>query len=414
MKICLITPEFFPTWGGVGTYCIELVKAICDKVEVHVVTLLREGGNERYSIEEISNFFDGKINLHILTKAPVNDTFFYNSKLQIAVFRKLSKKIAVNRVDIIHSNFPAMPDLLYRLGWKKTLPSVTTVHTSIEMLRDGTKRSRKNIKDWEGSEKMTYLLTPFLYLCQKMYLSRSRNIIFVSDYVKNMVCSKYNLSSNINLIHMGVDTDEFSPKKSRELNDFFPRLSDVSPIVLFAGRLTALKGIYVLAKAMREIVLRNSEVHFVFAGSGNIDLSRIMKSEAIPNNRYSVLGNIDRKRLPSLFASSSIFVLPSFIESCPLSVLEAMSSEALVIASNVGGVPEIIDNEFNGILLPPGDHKRLAEKLLFFLENERCKKMIGRNARRKIKDSFTIEQMAGKTMRVYQDILDQNHEALYN
>jgi len=92
IKVCLLTSEFLPNWGGTGTYCIELSRALADKVELHVVTLGRdEKGKLIYSKEDMQNFFNGKIKVHLLTTCPANDTFFYNAKMQLATYKKLHR-----------------------------------------------------------------------------------------------------------------------------------------------------------------------------------------------------------------------------------------------------------------------------------------------------------------------------------
>lgn len=103
----MLATEFLPNWGGVGTYCIELAKALADKVELHVVTLGREEkGKLAYSKEDIQEFFDGKIQAHLLTRAPAGDTFYYNAKMQFAVYMKLGKLAKEYHFDLVHSNFP--------------------------------------------------------------------------------------------------------------------------------------------------------------------------------------------------------------------------------------------------------------------------------------------------------------------
>ncbi len=109
--------------------------------------------------------------------------------------------------------------------------------------------------------------------------------------------------------------------------------------------------------------------------------------------------------MPEIYSNSSIFVLPSLTESFPFSILEAMSSGTAVIASNVGGVPEMIDNEVDGMLVQPGNPQILAEKILFLLENESEIKKISKRARERILKEFTSQIMSDKTEKIYEQIL---------
>jgi glycosyltransferase involved in cell wall biosynthesis len=111
--------------------------------------------------------------------------------------------------------------------------------------------------------------------------------------------------------------------------------------------------------------------------------------------------------MPEIYSNSSIFVLPSLIESFPFSILEAMSSGSAVIASNVGGVPEIIDDEVDGLLVQPGNPEILAKKILFLLDNESETKKLSKKAREKILGEFTSEIMSNRTEKIYEQILKE-------
>jgi len=407
----LIAPEFLPVWGGTGSYCIELAKNLAGEAKLHVATIEREkNGKAMYSKTDMEDFFDGKVNVHVLGKCSIKDTFFYNAKMQLAVYRKMPQLVRKYHFDLLHSNFPAMADIMFKVFQKGSVPTVATVHTCIEMHREGTRKSRVKFQEIENSEKLTLLLLPYLLLCERLYLSKVKNLIFVSKYIKNLINFHYAAfirNSRMRVINIGIDVNEFSPRREREFDYFFPYLKNVGPILLFSGRLIALKGISVLAKAMKEVVSRNKEVHFVFAGPGSKDLlMKNIQKNAIPSNRYSVLDQIDRSRIPSLYAKSKMLVLPSFIESFPLSILEAMSSESLVIASNVGGVPEIINDGADGVLVGAGKADELAQKILFFLENEEIRKKMGKNARKKVVEKFTSAKMARDTIDAYEKILN--------
>jgi glycosyltransferase involved in cell wall biosynthesis len=415
LKVCLLTPEFLPVWGGTGSYCVELVNALSDKVEFHVVTVDRSAGNgAKKAFENDSSFmYKGKVQVHTLTKSSAKDTFFFNGKMQLAVSRKLPALIKEHHLDILHSNFPAMPDLLFRAFSGNRYKTLTTIHTNIEMHREATNRSAQGTLKIEQSEKMTLLLLPYLLRCQKFYLSKERNFIFVSKFVSSLVHEAYgDVMKDYHewIINNGVNTEVFSPEKAQRFGEFFPRLEKESCIVLFSGRLIALKGISVLAKAMKTVVSINKEAHFVFAGPGSVELlNQNMKKCAIPTNRYSVLGPVDRAKMPYLYAKSAMLVLPSFVESLPLCVIEAMSCGSPVIASNVGGLPEIIDDGQDGFLFEVGRSDKLAECISYFLENESVARNFGKRGREKVLKKFSVTRMAGDTLNVYENILRSEH-----
>jgi glycosyltransferase involved in cell wall biosynthesis len=259
---------------------------------------------------------------------------------------------------------------------------------------------------------MTLLLLPFLLRSQKLFLSKEKNLIFVSKFVSSLIHETYRdvlKNSRQWVINNGVDTEGFAPQKAERFGEFFDNLPQESPIVLFSGRLIALKGISVLAKAMKTVVSQNKDAHFVFAGSGSTELlNENIKKYDIPSNRYSVLGPVDRAMMPYLYAKSSMLVLPSFVESLPLCVLEAMSSGSPVIASNVGGLPEIIDDGQDGFLFEVGRSDKLAECISYCLENKSVARDLGKRGREKVLKKFSVARMAEATLNVYEDILGRD------
>ncbi len=402
MNIALIAPEFLPNWGGAGTYTIELAKYLSKKHNVHVISLRRKIDNgSAYSDEKILDFFDNKIHLHTISDA--NDTFLYNAAFQYSCFKRLPKICRDNKIDIIHADVPHMSDVILRLI-KSNKNMVTTVHTVIEGHKQGILASGLDFRDMDASERYTLGLFPILKLIQTLYLKRSPTIITVSNWMKRLLEQNYGLQG-VNMIHNGIDHELFSPEKK---NHAVEGLDINKPVVLFSGRFIALKGINILIKAMRQVISETRDVHFAFAGpEANSKWVRMFEHEGIPSHSYSFLGYIPHAEMPEIYSNSSIFVLPSLIESFPFSVLEAMSSGSAVIASNVGGVPEIIDNEVDGLLVQPGNPEILAKKILYLLDNESETKKLSKKAREKILGEFTSEIMSNRTEKIYEQILKE-------
>jgi len=399
MNIAFLAPEFLPNWGGAGTYAIELVKYLSKKHNVHVVTLRRQNDNgSAYSDQNILDYFDNRINLHMISDA--SDTFLYNATFQYACLKQLPKICKENDIDIVHADVPHMSDVLLRLI-KTHKNSVTTVHTIIEGHKEGILASGLDFWDMDASERYTLALFPMLKLTQWLYLRRSPTIITVSHWMKGLLEENYGLKG-INVIHNGVDHELFSHENR---NIEIRGLKTDRPIVLFSGRPIALKGINILIKAMRMVLNETGDVHFVFAGvEAKKKWIRMFETEGI-STHYSLLGYIPHTEMPQLYSNSSIFILPSMIENCPFSLLEAMSSGVAVIASNVGGIPEIIDDGIDGILIEPGNPELLAEEILFLLRNETKRKELSVNARIKILKNFTSKIMSEKIEKVYEKLL---------
>jgi glycosyltransferase involved in cell wall biosynthesis len=404
IKVCLLTSEFLPNWGGVGTYCIELTRALANKVEVHVVTLGREEkGKLIYSKEDMQDFFDGKIEVHLLTTCSANDTFFYNARMQLASYKKLHKIAEEHNFDLIHSNFPHMPDLLLRVGRKISIPSITTIHTTIEGQKDGILSSGLTFFRMDLSEKCTLLLYPALRLAEQLYLQESREFITVSNWMKGILKKNYPFISKLHVIHNGVDSKRFSPENSKN----FQMLDEIqNSIVLFSSRLTVAKGVHYFIHAIPKILKKTKDVHFVFSGAGPKEhWIGLLRKLNVDKSFYTFLGYIDYKLLPSLYAKADIFVAPSLYENLPLRILEAMSCESAVVASNICAIPEAITNGENGMLISTGNIDELVKVTTMLLEDDELRSRLGKNARQKVIENFSWDVIAEKTVDAYKNCL---------
>jgi glycosyltransferase involved in cell wall biosynthesis len=111
-----------------------------------------------------------------------------------------------------------------------------------------------------------------------------------------------------------------------------------------------------------------------------------------------------RDDVPSLLQAMDVFVLPSLSEGLPLSVLEALSLKKPVVASDVGGIPEIIENGVTGYLVPPENPEALAEKITLLLQNPERAAVIGQAGRRRVEEDFSLPRMIREHQSLYEEI----------
>ena len=403
-KIAIIAPELLPNWGGVGTYCIELVKRLSrDKdLEVHVITLIRriKGSNLIYDERTISDYFDNKIVLHAISRA--NDNFLYNFEFQSSILRKVPAIIRDYGINLVHSQHAHMSDILLKMkNPNMSIPAVTTVHSTVKSQFEGIKACNQKWSEMDSSEKYEIAFYYFLISCERLYLSMSRNLIFVSNWTKNHIKTKYPyVDNNGPVIHNGVDPDRFSPKKA-ENSTILKNISD--PIVLYASRITVSRGAHILAHSISKILKSNPRTHFVFAGSGNKKpLVDILKRNNVPKEKYTILGYVDYNDLPALYAKAFAYVMPTSWENLPFKLLEAMSSGVPVITTGVGGIPEVVTNGYDGLIIDRNP-KDIAEKIDLLLNDKKLAKNLGENARTTILKRFTWDSTATETKKYYFD-----------
>ena len=407
-KIGLIAPELLPNWGGVGTYCVELAKHLAENgnFEVHIITLIRNikgsnGSSISYTESDILNYFNHKIYLHIISNA--KETFLYNSDFQYQLFRKLPEIVRDNGIELLHSQHAHMSDILCKLRMK--IPTVTTIHSTIKTQFQGIRITNQKWSEMDSSEKYQLALYPMLRAAERFSLSKSnrQTNIFVSQWTKNHIKENYNFAQMDGpVIHNGVDANQFTPSKSSDSHI----LEDVTdPIILYASRLTVARGAHVLAQAIPTILKENQNVHFVFAGSGYTKpLFDIFEAKGVPKEKVTVLGYIDYKDLPSLYAKAYAYVMPTSWENLPFKLLEAMSCAKPVVTTAVGGIPEVVKNGYNG-LFTFRKPDAIAEKVIQLLDDEQLAKRLGHNARRTVLDNFTWDKTTMKTEKVYKELL---------
>lgn len=400
MRLGLLTSEFLPNWGGVGTYCVELARMLSSIIDLHVITIGREKRGELvYSEEKIRHLFDDKISVHFLAVSPVDDTFLYNAKMQFSTRRKLTGLVREQGLDLVHTNFPHMPDLLLKLRRKLPFHSLTTVHTTIAGQKEGILSSKNSFLQMDFSEKSTILLYGGLRVAEELYLRKSENFVTVSNWMKSQVQQTWPFMADTRVIHNGVDPEKFSPKAR---TGFLSEISD--PIVLFSSRLTVAKGLNTVIHAMPK-VLKENKAHFVFAGAGPKETwIHLLDKLKIDKRCYTFSGYVDYQLLPSLYAMADVFLVPSLYENLPIRILEAMACECSVVASNICAVPEAVKDGENGILINPNDADGLSRAISMLLEDKDYRKRLGRNARRTVVENFSLKTLAKEMVTTYQEV----------
>ena len=170
------------------------------------------------------------------------------------------------------------------------------------------------------------------------------------------------------------------------------------------GRLTPVKGIPYLLEAARILLRQGTKVKIVVVGDGSIrlDLMRQTRDLGISEN-VVFLGH--REDTDELLQALDIFVLPSLSEGIPMALLEAMAASRAVVASRVGGIPEIVEDGFEGFLVEPMDVDSLAERCRRLIESPDAARTMGEQARKRVERDFSSTAMADRVASVYKELL---------
>ena len=226
-------------------------------------------------------------------------------------------------------------------------------------------------------------------------------IIALSNAIKSGIMRWGIPAEKVAVIYNGVDTSVFSPSLSSR-NNAQEKHGIKSPYCLFVGQLTRRKGVNYLLRALAHI---NTNCAIVGDGHERKSLMLLAKSLGILN-KVSFTGAVPFEDLRDLYAGASFFVFPSVAEGMPLTILEAMSSRLPVIATNIPGTDEVINENYNGFIVPPRDVEALRSRIQVLTDDCKfCKKM-GDNARQFVIRSFSWRSTAEKTVEVYQRTLE--------
>lgn len=186
---------------------------------------------------------------------------------------------------------------------------------------------------------------------------------------------------------------------------FRPEVEEGKMIFLFMGRIGERKGIYDLVKAAALLKIHYEEQFEVWiGGDGNTQTLRyLIESNGLQGSIF-LKGWVTGNAKEELYRKATVFVLPSYNEGLPVSVLEAMSYGMPVIATNVGGIPELVKDGESGQLIVAGDIAALRNAMERFIRDRRLVGDMGRAAEATIQQSFVFEQTKMKLDKLYTEL----------
>ncbi len=377
------------------------------KMKILYISLGREyGGTEKVVENLVGNFSEDKSNK--ITLVALNGTRFFNiinskykdsqnikvlgllkskNKLfnNIISLRKLLKENEFNVIHI-HSIVSNLIFQLANIGLNNH--SIVTVHSRSDF-------DRKNFFKGILMNKLEVYL-----------LNRNTQVVCVSNSIREYLKNKH-VRNNITVIHNGIAGLEFDFNLSNRENLKGISIDKNDLLIAFVGRLTEVKGIYNLIEILKKIDKKNKNVKFIVIGEG------VLKEEF--NNaiyKYN-LENVEllgfKQNIIEYLPSCDFLIMPSNMEGIPITILEAMSCSVPCIASNVGGIPEII-NDKNGILYSNSDLDYIVDKIDFFERNRDLIKPLKINAY----DDFEKKWNINNFIKLYKSIyLIEKQEEFY-
>lgn len=174
--------------------------------------------------------------------------------------------------------------------------------------------------------------------------------------------------------------------------------------VLFLGRLGRRKGVYDLVQVADILKQRGYSFVIMLGGDGDVSAIRAEARKLHVEDCIDVLGWVRGKQKQDLLASAMVYILPSYNEGLPVSVLEAMAAGLPVVTTSVGGLPELVSEGNDGYLVVPGDVDSLADRLGMLLSHPEVAQRMGNAAFEKIRHGFSVEVFMPELMKIYADV----------
>jgi len=229
-------------------------------------------------------------------------------------------------------------------------------------------------------------------------------IVAVSDYVRDLFIKQGIDRDRIITIPSGIDLSRFDPSKtSGSLRKEFS-IGPAVPVVIMVAILRFDKGHYYFIQAAKMVVEKFPDARFLIVGDGpqRKNIEGYIDNLSLRKNMV-MLGM--RDDIPRVFASASLYVIPSLREGMGQSTMEAMAMGVPVIASRVGGLPELIRDNETGVLVPPKDADALAKAIIGLLTDGEKAGGLAVRAQQAIRDTYNIERTVDKTLDLYTELL---------
>ncbi len=349
--------------------------------------------------------------------APVPFSLSLKAFKKINLYSKIENKQVINDIEVFHPRYLVIPKIgrvfygyFYFLGIRKTVKNILLNFKFDTILSyfafpDGfaavllAKILKIPVVIYVlGSDINLFIKNKFRKKLTTFAILNASCIISVSDDLKIKMLALGVSGDKIKVLRNGIDSLKFFPQDRDKCRESL-KLPKARPIVLFVGNLREVKGVRYLIAAFDEINRSEKSNALLFlVGEGELreEIENKISKLNLTSN-IKLVGEISHEKIPLWMNASDILCLPSLSEGYPNVVLEALCCGKPVVATSVGAIPEIVNSEENGFLIPSGDSQALSNALLKALKRNWDPVTI----RNKVKD-FTWKRNSEELFRIIQ------------
>ncbi len=348
-KVCMVVPSFSAK-GGIATVVSGYKGSELEK---------------QYSIKYIESYCDGN-KVKKMCKA-------------IGAYFSFLKEMLINKPDLVHihssfgGSFYRKLPFVYMANFFN-VPVINHIHGSeIASLYINASTKKKQLVE-KCFDKCRYLVV----LSEEW----KNNLDVVKTKTRKIVIENYST------IH----------------KECLQRKNHQDKIILFLGFITKLKGCFDIPDVAKKVIEQNPNVRFILAGSGEVENLRYIIEEKGISKFFSFPGWVKMEEKEQLLKNSDIFLLPSYTEAMPMSILEAMGYGLPIVATNVGGIPQLVEEGQNGYMAEPGNIDGFVKAILKLISSDELIYDMGRVGIEKAEKNYSLEKHIEKICALYETV----------
>jgi glycosyltransferase involved in cell wall biosynthesis len=398
MKICIFA-KGLPVHiiGGLELHTQDLINGLTKRGHhVTVITTKHPSGIKMEKLGNIKIFYVG------------DEPLRYNNKFCIESAKLFDEIDKTENFDIVHSIH------YFGAGFAKYSKSRKPMVVSMHGTEKYEIRSILN----EKSMKIIYMV-PYMFLKSFLFYNpldralfkKARIIMVDSKELRRDVISEYKIpTEKMALIYDGIDIKKFKPINVKNFRKKL-KIGIDEKIILSSGRIVKQKGYHLVIEILPEI-LKEMKVKLIITGEGDYlqHLKNLAEKMKI-TDKIIFTGKVSKEDLVKYYNLADVFVFPTLrVEAFGIVVAEAMACGKPTISSRTGGIPSVVDDSKNGFLIKMGNLNELEHKTLEILKDSNLARTIGKNARKKVVENFSMDKMIMDIESVYLNVINDSGE----
>jgi glycosyltransferase involved in cell wall biosynthesis len=363
-----------PTGGGPESLIVDIARHIDRaRFDFSVVTFSPPAPPRGYSTPLLDLLRAADTRVHLLPA---------RHRLDTRPIRQLAGLLDTEGVDILHSHDHRTDLIAYLAARRRPTAQVASLHQPL--------RRYWWIRHWE--------------MLDEWVVRRFDRILPVAEAVRLEVIGKYpHMADRTLTVLNGVDLSRFSPGEDRmRVRDEFG-IPPNGILCANVGRLMEDKGLEYLLDAARQVQGQRQDVYWLLVGRGPAEAELRARSESLGLNRCLQFAGF-RTDVPQILAACDVLVVSSLSEGCSVVILEAMACGRPVVATRVGGTPEIVEQDATGLVVEPRRPDLLADAVLDLARAPERRTAMGDRAARRAREHFSIQRMVRRIEEIYTDL----------